>query len=335
MRDTTRRTSWPRASGPSSRTTGAEPACTASGCACVPAPGAPSCRAGAVRVAARYLPDLNVGFFGGASRTQPHEAVNGVRRDGEARDPRGAARRGRPCAAGGDATGHGPPRRVDRRQVGGFGRGTPQGGAPAAACGAIRFGRPRDSDQLVIRALPSSRHASSARLEQELRRGSAPGARVSGTGTVTAPRARRLRTAGTAAVRASDFVDPAVPAHGLAAAAGDVPLRSDVQPVCGRRADRVRPDAGELAGGGQARQMRTMASGRMGSDTGAPGMSRELRRCQRRLGPPGDARGEWNSCLISSASTSSTTRCRGSCGFGTSCSPRCWDRRTSSPGRCR
>ena len=35
-------------------------------------------RVGAVRAAARYLPDRNVGFFGGAFRTQPHEAVNGV-----------------------------------------------------------------------------------------------------------------------------------------------------------------------------------------------------------------------------------------------------------------
>ncbi len=78
MRDTTRRTSWPRASGPSSRITGAEPACMASACGCAPVPGVSSCPTGAVRVAAPCLPDRNVGSFGGASRTQPHEAVIGV-----------------------------------------------------------------------------------------------------------------------------------------------------------------------------------------------------------------------------------------------------------------
>jgi hypothetical protein len=83
---------WPRASGPSSRITGAEPACMASGCGCVPAPGVSLCPTGAVRVAALYLPDRNVGFLGGASRTQPHEAVNGVRRDREVRGARRAAR---------------------------------------------------------------------------------------------------------------------------------------------------------------------------------------------------------------------------------------------------
>jgi hypothetical protein len=76
MRDTTRRTSWPRASGPSSRTTGAEPACMVSDCGCVPGPDARLCRVGAVRGAARYLPDRKGRFFGGAFRTQPHEAVN-------------------------------------------------------------------------------------------------------------------------------------------------------------------------------------------------------------------------------------------------------------------
>jgi len=53
MPDATRRESWQRASGPSSRTTGAEPACTASGCGCAPARGARSCRAGVARAAAR------------------------------------------------------------------------------------------------------------------------------------------------------------------------------------------------------------------------------------------------------------------------------------------
>jgi hypothetical protein len=51
--DATRRESWQRASGPSSRTTGAEPACTASGCGCAPGRDARSCQAGAARAAAR------------------------------------------------------------------------------------------------------------------------------------------------------------------------------------------------------------------------------------------------------------------------------------------
>ena len=75
---TARRMPWPRASGPSSRITGAEPACTASGCGCVLGPGAPSSPTGAAKAAARYLPERNGRFFGGASRTQPHEAVNGI-----------------------------------------------------------------------------------------------------------------------------------------------------------------------------------------------------------------------------------------------------------------
>ena len=89
-RDTTRRTPWPRASGPSSRITGAVPACMASACGCGPARDVRSCPTGAVRAAARYLPDRNVRFFGGASRTQPYEPVDVVRRDREARDARGA-----------------------------------------------------------------------------------------------------------------------------------------------------------------------------------------------------------------------------------------------------
>ena len=53
MPDATRRESWQRASGPSSRTTGAVPACTASGCGCAPGRVAPSCQAGVARAAAR------------------------------------------------------------------------------------------------------------------------------------------------------------------------------------------------------------------------------------------------------------------------------------------
>jgi hypothetical protein len=64
----TRRTPWPRASGPSSRITGAEPACMASACGCVPAQDVPSCPTGAAKAAARYLPDRTPGFW----RCFPH-----------------------------------------------------------------------------------------------------------------------------------------------------------------------------------------------------------------------------------------------------------------------
>jgi hypothetical protein len=63
-RDTPRRMPWPRASGPFSRTTGAEPAYTASGCACGPVRAVRSCPAGVVRAAARFLPDPQRRVFG-------------------------------------------------------------------------------------------------------------------------------------------------------------------------------------------------------------------------------------------------------------------------------
>lgn len=53
MPDATRRESWQRASGPSSRTTGAVPACTASGCGCAPGRVARSCQAGVAKAADR------------------------------------------------------------------------------------------------------------------------------------------------------------------------------------------------------------------------------------------------------------------------------------------
>lgn len=99
MRDTTRRTSWPRASGPSSRTTGAEPACTGSVCACAPVRDARLCRVGVARDAAPSLPDRSTRFSGGAARTQPHEAVNGVCRDDETWDALQATRSRRACPA--------------------------------------------------------------------------------------------------------------------------------------------------------------------------------------------------------------------------------------------
>ena len=71
----TRRTPWPRASGPSSRTTGAEPACTVSVCGCALALDVRSCPVGVARAAAHCLPDRSTGFCG-AFRTQPHEAVD-------------------------------------------------------------------------------------------------------------------------------------------------------------------------------------------------------------------------------------------------------------------
>jgi hypothetical protein len=90
--------------------------------------------------------------------------------------------------------------------------------------------------------------------------------------------------------------DPAVPSHGLAAAPADMPLHTDLQSVRRRGAHRIRRDSGGLAGGTQARQVWTMASGRMGPDTGArlrtPRLPGELRRHQRRRGRPGAARGE-------------------------------------------
>jgi hypothetical protein len=63
-RDTPRRMPWPRASGPFSRTTGAEPAYTASGYACGPVRVVRSFPAGVVRAAASFLPDPQRQVFG-------------------------------------------------------------------------------------------------------------------------------------------------------------------------------------------------------------------------------------------------------------------------------
>jgi ribonuclease P protein component len=172
MRDTMRRMPWPRASGPSSRITGAELTCMASACACVPVRGVPSCPTGAARAAARYLPDRNVGFLAvlparnrmkrssefdatvkyGARTVEPDLIVHV--RWGSDRDQRTAPRVGLIIgkSVGSAVQRHRVARRL--RHV------------------ARTMLRELDqSDQVVIRALPSSRHVSSAWLEQQLRSG--------------------------------------------------------------------------------------------------------------------------------------------------------------------
>jgi ribonuclease P protein component len=172
MRDTTRRTPWPRASGPSSRITGAEPACMASACGCVPARDVPSCPTGAVRAAAHYLPDRNVGFLAvlparnrmrrstefdatvkyGMRTVQPDVIVH-IRR-GSDRDEGTGPRVGLIIAKG---VGSAVERHLVARRLRHVAR--------------TMLGDLHQSDQVVIRALPSSRHVSSARLEQQLRNG--------------------------------------------------------------------------------------------------------------------------------------------------------------------
>lgn len=144
MRDRTRRTPWPRASGPSSRTTGAVPACMASACGCVPVPAGRLWPTGAVRAVARSLPDRNVRLFGVASRTQPHEAIIGVRRDGEVWDALGTARRRHLSAP------RASPRRecrsaggTDRCQIGGICSRPPSGLTAVASRGSQRVERSR------------------------------------------------------------------------------------------------------------------------------------------------------------------------------------------------
>ena len=170
--DRTRRTPWPRASGPSSRITGAEPACTVSVFGCARALGVRSCPAGVARAAARYLPDRNVGFFAVLSarnrmrrsnefdatvkygmRTVQPDIVVHVRR-GSSREATSGPRVGLIIAkpVGSAVERHRVARRL--RHV-----------------ARTMLGDLRGSDQVVIRALPSSRHVSSAWLEQQLRTG--------------------------------------------------------------------------------------------------------------------------------------------------------------------
>jgi ribonuclease P protein component len=166
----TRRMPWPRASGPSSRITGTEPACMASACGCGPAPGVRSCPAGAVRAAARYLPDRNVRFsavlparnrmrrsteFDATVRYGVHAVQSDVivhirgGNDGDERDgPRVGLIIGRAVGSA-----------VDRHRV----------ARRLRHVARTILGDLQQSDQVVIRALPSSRQVSSARLEQQLR----------------------------------------------------------------------------------------------------------------------------------------------------------------------
>lgn len=94
----------------------------------------------------------------------------------------------------------------------------------------------------------------------------------------------------------SGFPDSAVPAHGVAATTGDMSLRADLQSIRRGRPHRARVDSRELVVGGQAGQVRTVASGRMGPDTGTRLSTRRLPdglcRHHRRRGRPGAARGE-------------------------------------------
>ena len=187
---------------------------------------------------------------------------------------------------GSDTGGDGPQRGADHRRsrwaLPSNVIGSPVGcGMSRARCWGIFM----QSDRVVIRALPSSRNVSSARLEQQLRTGLRRALQSVGNATGERGGAGAARfTPGRGRGAGCGLPDPAIPAHGVAPATGDVPLRSDLQPVRGRRSDRIRLDPGRLAGGRQARQVRPMASGWMGSDTGgraddfqdaaAPGSSR-------------------------------------------------------------
>lgn len=164
--DATRRESWRRASGPSSRTTGAEPACMAFGCGCGPGRGARLCRTGAARDAARLLldpftgvkavlpaqnrmtrsTDFDVTVKHGMRAVQPDLVVY-VRRSERA----STAKVGLIIAKSVGSA-------VQRHRVARRLRHIARGVLP-------RLG---PCDQLVIRALPSSRAATPSRLEHQL-----------------------------------------------------------------------------------------------------------------------------------------------------------------------
>ena len=110
---------------------------------------------------------------------------------------------------------------------------------------------------------------------------------------------------------AASSSDPAVPKHDLSAAAAVVPVHADLQSVRGRRAAGVRVVPGTLVGGGPAGQVRSVASWRMGPDT------RDGADSRREPTEPPDAEERFACFSIGSAWTTSITRSRGSCGFGT------------------
>lgn len=144
----------------------------ASGCGCVPGPAAPSSLAGAARAAARYLPDLTDGLLAvlparnRMRRSREFDATvkHGMRTAQP--DLVVHVRRGSDCEAG-----EGP--RIGLIVAKSVGSAVDRHRVSRRLRHAMR-GMMTDlhqSDQVVIRALPSSRQVSSTGLEQELRKG--------------------------------------------------------------------------------------------------------------------------------------------------------------------
>lgn len=141
---------------------------TVSAYGCVPAPGGQLCPAGDARVGARSVLDCNTGLICGASCTQPHErsadfettvkhGMRTVRSDMVVYWWRGSGGGPRVGLIIAKSVGSAVERhRVARR-------------LRHVAGSIVKELHP--SDHVVIRALPSSRHVSSARLEQQLRCG--------------------------------------------------------------------------------------------------------------------------------------------------------------------
>jgi ribonuclease P protein component len=154
----------------------------ASACGCGPALGVRSCPTGVVRAAARYLPDRNVRSLAVLParnrmrrstefdatvrygvRTVQADAIVHIRRgnDGDEADgPRVGLIVGRAVGSA-----------VDRHRVARRLRHVVR----------TMLGDLQHSDQVVIRALPSSRQVSSARLEQQLRSVLRRGGELAGT----------------------------------------------------------------------------------------------------------------------------------------------------------